>query len=394
MNQRLAALDFITTCLGIRGAPEVDEHLRSIAVSGRLDWRILLDLAHAQKIAPALWVALRNRKMVEHLPAEARERLFKTYLLNTLKNKGLREQAITAVRQINAIGVEPILLKGGISLFVKTFDDPGSRVMVDLDILVPKTSAEACWNALLDIGYLPIADNPHCYVNYQNHHHLRPLYRPGEQGAIELHRDALPNSAARILPTQRIWDQAGPVVDESGIALRVPSPTYRVLHNLLHADLINQTHVRGLTALRSLHELAMMQRLYRERLDWETMRRLMERGGQGRVLRASLYLAHRYFGSPLPDCMRPTPGAIAHHARTRLQIRWPWLDEFVERLFWFSTLSIRERYHCDDRFWSVTRGRLHLVAQLACKYSSRAFRWIRCPIQTILVITQFPLLYS
>lgn len=394
MNQRLAALDFITTCLGIRGAPEVDEHLRSRAVSGRLDWRILLDLAHAQKIAPALWVALRNRKMVEYLPAEARERLFKTYLLNTLKNKGLREQAIKAVRQINAIGIEPILLKGGISLFVKTFDDPGSRVMVDLDILVPKASAEACWNALLDMGYLPIADNPHFHVNYHNHHHLRPLYRPGEQGVIELHRDALPNSAARILPTQRIWDQAEPVVDESGIALRVPSPAHRILHNLLHSDLINQTYARGLIALRSLHELATMQALYGERLDWASVRDQMDRGGQAKIFRASLYLTHRYFGSPLPDRLHLTLGALAHHLRIRLQVRWNWLDEFVKRLFWFSAPNICGSYHCDDRFWSVTKGRIRLAAQLACKYSSRAFRWIRCPIQTILVITQSPLLYS
>jgi len=40
------------------------------------------------------------------------------------------------------------VLKGAASFFVKIFDDPGSRVMVDLDILVPQKAAEDCWNIL------------------------------------------------------------------------------------------------------------------------------------------------------------------------------------------------------------------------------------------------------
>ena len=377
MNPRLAALDFITGCLGLRNAPEDDENLHFTVVSGRLDWPTVLDLAHTQKIAPALWVALRHRKLVEHLPVEARERLFRIYLLNTLKNRDFQEQAIAAIRQLNSVGVEPILLKGSASLFVRTFEDPGSRVMVDLDLLVPKPSAEECWNALCTLGYLPIEDNPHFHIDYQDrHHHLRPLYRPGKQGTIEMHKDALPTSAARVLPTALIWEQSEPVVNDLGIAMRVPSPTHRVLHNLLHSELINQTHIRGLIALRSLHELVRMQVVERERLDWQAIRERMDRGGQGRVLRASLYLAHRYFGSPMPDHIRPTLGAVAHYARTRLQVRWDWINELVERAYWFSTDSICKRYKCDNKFWSVAKGRTKLAAFLSSKYSRHAFHLI------------------
>lgn len=375
MNQRLAALDFITACLSIRATPEYNEILHSTIVSGCLDWPTVFAMANTQKITPALWVALRNRKLVESLSAEAREGLFKTYLLNTLKNKSLREQAIKLVGQFNTIGVEPVLLKGGAALFVKTFDDPGSRVMVDLDILAPHESAEECWNTLRTLGYLPIEDNPHFHVDYQGrHHHLRPLYRPGEYGTIEIHRHALPNSAARILPTALIWEQSEPVVNDLGIVMRVPSPTHRVLHNLLHSDLINQTYARGQISLRSLHELVIMQALYQERIDWKAIRQQMDRGGQVQVLHASLYLAHRWFGSPMPDHMRPTFSAVVHYARTGLQARWNWLNEFVERLFWFSTPSICERYDCDNSLWPVTKGRIRLAAHLACKYSSRALR--------------------
>ena len=139
MNPRLAALDFITGCLSLRSDPDIDEILHSAIVSGHLDWQIILDIANTQKIAPAFWVALRRRRLIEYLPSEIRDCLFKLHLLNIFKNKGFKEQAIEVVRQLNSIGIEPALLKGSAALFVKTFDDPGSRFMVDLDILVPKT---------------------------------------------------------------------------------------------------------------------------------------------------------------------------------------------------------------------------------------------------------------
>lgn len=94
MNSRLMALDFITACLKTQNTPERDKFLRSALASGCLDWQILLDIVNAQKIAPAFWVALRDRRFVEYLPSEARECLFKTYLLNTVKNKYFKEQSI------------------------------------------------------------------------------------------------------------------------------------------------------------------------------------------------------------------------------------------------------------------------------------------------------------
>ena len=378
MNQRLAAFDFITECIGIRDTTDINEILHSTVISGHLDWPTILAITNAKKIASTLWVALRKRKLVEYLPNEVRQHLFKIYLLNSLKNMDFMEQTTEVVRLLNSIGIEPILLKGSVSLFVKTFDDPGSRMMVDLDILVPKKSAEKCWNALGVLGYLPIENRPNLCIDYQgNHHHLRPLYRPGKCGTIELHKDALPTSAAQVLPTRLIWEQAEAIINQSGIAMSVPSPTHRVLHNLLHSDLINQTYVRGQISLRSLHELAMMQNLYQERIDWETIWQLMDKGSQARILRSSIYLTNRLFGSPIPDQIDPTLSSAIHCARTRLQVRWNWLDQFVEQVFWFTTKNICERYHCEDRFWPVAKGRVRLAVHLSCKYTSRAFNWIK-----------------
>ncbi len=374
MNHRWVALEFITRCLSVSHDPANDKALRATINSQSLDWNIVLEIAETQKMAPTLWAALRNKGLVQELPPNICSDLFKRHLLNTIRNKGLREQAIEAICQINALGITPILLKGGASLFADTFIDTGSRVMSDLDILIPKESASECWNHLINtLGYSPIEDNPYFFIDYRTHHHLRPLVRPDSYGTIELHHNALPNSASRILATSVIWRESELVPNSLNLLVGIPSPTHRVLHNILHADLINKTYAQARISLRSLHELVTMQTVYAKDIDWQVIEKLMNDGDRLQIPRASLYLAHRLFGSPIPDCMHPTKGTIAHYLQARLQVDWSWLDRLVERMLWFSNASICDRYQCKDDFWSVTKGRFRLATALALRHSHRLF---------------------
>ncbi|MBK8185199.1 MAG: nucleotidyltransferase family protein [Candidatus Competibacteraceae bacterium] len=375
MNRRWVALEFITRCLSVSQDPDNAKAVRAAINSQSLDWDIVLEIAETQKMAPTIWASLRNKGFVKDLPPNICGDLFKQHLLNTIRNKGLREQAIEAICQLNALGITPILLKGGASLFVDTFIDAGSRVMSDLDILIPKESASDCWNHLINtLGYSPIEDNPYFFIDYRTHHHLRPLARPNSYGTIELHHSALPNSAARILATSLIWRESKLVPNSLGLLVRIPSPTHRVLHNILHADLINKTYAQARISLRSLHELVTMQTVYGKDIDWQLIEKLMSEGDRSQIPRASLYLAHRLFGSPIPDCMRPTRGTVAHYFQARFQVDWRWLDRFVERMLWFSNTNIRERYQCKDDFWSITKGRFRLATSLALRQSHRLFQ--------------------
>lgn len=372
MNTRLTALDFISGCLSVHSVADADRTLRAVIKSGRLDWHAVIDLADTHLISPALSVALRNRGLAGELPSNVHEHLWKTHLLNTLRNKRFKEQAVLAVRALNSIGIEPMLLKGGASLFDNTFGDPGSRVMSDLDILVPQKNADDCWNTLRSNGYIPIEID----FDYSRHHHLRPLFRPGDQGTIEIHREALPSSAAAIMPTAQIWRHAQSVI-ESGAVFRVPDPTIRILHNVLHAALVNRGYARGEISLRSLHELALIQNQHENQIDWMAIRTLMDRGGKSKVLNAWLYAAHRLFAFRLLPGVRPKMHALAHYTRMRVQARWRWTDEIIERAMRFSVPDICEKYQCTDDFVSVAKGRMRLAVTMSCCGAIQAFLWAR-----------------
>jgi hypothetical protein len=384
MNVRLAALDFITGCLSVCNEPDHNDALCSTIASGRLDWQTVILIANTELLTPALWVALRDRQLTKYLPADVYDYLSELYRLNKTRNAHLRAQVIEVMQQLNAIDIEPLLLKGAVGLFVETFGDPGSRMMTDLDILVPEDAAQACWNTLREIGYRPVEDRQDQRTTgpplsdwpagYRQHQHLHPLHRPGEYGTVEIHRSALAShcSGAGLLPTQLLWRNTEHI-QASGAEMAVPTPTYRILHNLVHSVITDRAYLRGRIPLRPLHETAQMQINFRKSIEWENIREQFASCGKSKVLQGFLYLSHKYFNTPLPDAIPRTAGSVVHHARARLQARWEWpkniiepvLDfwatEVVERVNHLSAENICARYQCENDFLSITKGRIKLV---------------------------------
>jgi hypothetical protein len=337
-------------------------------------------MANNELVTPALWVALRNRQLTECLPADVRDYLRELHRLNILRNARLKVQATEVVHRLNAIGIEPILLKGAAALFVKTFTDPGSRMMLDLDILVPESAAQDCWETLCRTGYHPVApsqERPKAGlppIDYNRHHHLLPLHCLGDYGEVEVHRAAVPESQARMLPVDDLWANAESI-HEGDACMGIPGPTDRILHNLVHSALVDRTYVRGRIALRSLHEMAELQARYRGRIDWNLIRQRFYRAGQFSALCGMLCLAHRYFAVTLPERTELTLGSRMHSARARLQARWRWSEQLVARILWFSAEDIRGRYQCGGDFWALTKGRIRLASVMAAKLPRKTLRW-------------------
>ncbi|MBK8335802.1 MAG: nucleotidyltransferase family protein [Sterolibacteriaceae bacterium] len=362
MNARLNALRFIVESLGASNSDAANQRLRRAIAEQSLDWRIVRGLADAERLTPALWVALRDRGLATVLPSGFRGDLWKVHLLNSLRNKRLKEQALSAIRVLNAIGVQPMILKGGASLFDRTFGDPGSRMMVDLDLLVPRERAEHCWVALRMHEYGPISID----FDYSNHHHLRPLHRPGMQGTVEVHRELLPISVAGALPASLAWKQ-GESRMAAGATFSLPSPTTRVLHSVLHTAIVDRAFSRADLSLKALFELASLQRSFGERIDWGSVGDTMRAHGLSRALDSWIYSVHQLLGDCIPGHDTGTLRSIVHLERVRLQVRWEWTAWVVDRSMWFSAENIRNRYTCSDRFWPLLKGRARLIASIVGK---------------------------
>jgi len=296
----------------------------------QVPWGKVICLANAHLLTPTLAMALADQGLRNCLSADVGAYLQRLYTLNLQRNQHLRAQLIEVGAALNRIGVEPVLLKGACSLVTRMYSHPGSRMMTDLDVLVPQARIEACREQLQIIGYGMDDDDGDFPAD---HHHIAPLRRPGEYAVVELHQLLVKDLRTGLLFGTRVRAEEATLITErliaeadhvqvNGVSLRVPKAGFRVLHSVLHSAFLDREHREGALPLRNLHELALLLAIFRDELDWALIRTLLGDSRKVTILSDWLYLANRLYGAPLPQCFRRRQHAHIHFLRCRLQARW------------------------------------------------------------------------
>lgn len=372
MNKHLAALKFLVDCLSLEQTGRFADVQKQVR-SNSLYWEALVDLANNQLLTPALWVSLKRNGLSDELPLDLVSYLSELHRLSTERNVQLRRQLLQAVRQLNQAGITPVLLKGASHLVSSIYADPGVRIMSDIDLLVDKDQADAAYDSLLELGY---KSDESCLKDYGiDHHHCPPLSRPGDYGNVEIHR-ALMDGYADILSTGEALADAGSISCES-LSMKVLSPTHRILHNMVHSQLIDANYVKGIIPLRSLNEVAVESRHAPAPVDWGLISGRMEESGRAEVLRAYLYMAHSLLGMPWPPGRRAALGARLYSMRCKLQLAWDWFKIWGIRWGRFSTTNIRRLYGCGNGFIELNWARARYARRRLIRYIERIFGSLR-----------------
>ena len=370
MNPRLTALQVVTDCLTPDQAGDKIDALHRQIISGRIPWENVVELANNHLLAPALWSALQEKGLTEDLPVDLVAYLQELHALSRQRNARLLQQLRQAVKALNAVGIEPVLLKGAYHLVSTLYGDTGVRIMSDIDLLVAPEAVQPAFHALLSLGY---GVDEESLDDYQaDHHHCPPLFRPGDYAAIEIHRELMEDFGSILSAEEALADSRSFMFD--GLSLRVLSPTHRLLHNLLHSQLVDAHHQHGVIPLRSLYEAVVEVKHSPAPMDWASINRRMQARGQGPVLNAYLFMAHHLFALSLPRGHRATAGAYGHYLRCCAQLAWDWFAVWGLRWGRFSTNNIRRLYACGDSFFAVNWARLRFACRLvARRYNCR--RW-------------------
>ena len=303
---------------------------------------------------PQCGLYCKRKTLTDELPGELRDYLRELHQLSKERNAQLRAQLLEAVRQLNRIAITPVLLKGAMHLVTDVYGDTGARIMTDIDLLVPREKIEECLTALHALGYEADKDIHNDY--HEDHHHCAPLFRPGDYGSLEIHRSLTENTYADILPTEIGLAEAQPL-EFWGLSMKVLSPTHRLLHNILHSQLLDHNYADGIFPLRSLHEVTTEHSANQERVNWSIIQTQMKRHNRGKVLRAYLYMAHKLFGMSFPEGMKKTLSSRLYYQRCCAQLSWQWANEWGLRLGRYSADTMHRRYGCGNRWIAVNRAR-------------------------------------
>ncbi|MBK1646359.1 hypothetical protein CKO25_17250 [Thiocapsa imhoffii] len=296
------------------------------------DWRRLYGVATAHLVAPSLYATLAARDRLDGLPEEIREALALLHQLNAAHNNRLRALLHETTERLNAVGIQPIALKGAIALLSDPDSLDAARMLGDLDLWVGATDLPAAADALRAGGYhLPVNIHPSAW-SWTDKHHAPPLMHPSGSGYVELHRRVFnARVPSEVITTERLLC-AAQGLEWRGVRLRIPSLEHRLIHNALHHQVSDQAFASDRRSLRQLFEFARLRALPEAAsLDWARLLRDLDHVGMGEAMRLNLLATRTLFGQALPPGVRATPKALAAEGRFWWRLEHPALDRWLAR---------------------------------------------------------------
>ncbi|HYC62033.1 MAG TPA: nucleotidyltransferase family protein [Thermoanaerobaculia bacterium] len=234
--------------------------------------------------------------------------------LRALFAESYRENALRHLRRmadlrhidgaLQAVNVPYLLLKGPV-LAATVYEDPATRTMTDLDLLIRDADFARAMSALAEIGYVVPADFAGVTMQAGD---APPLFN-GQPGSpvLEMHAmlDSAPDDPATV---DEVWATARVV--ELGHGLRVPAlaPAEFFAHVVTHVS----RHHRFEGELRSLLDVALLLRSKAD-LDWASLKEEWTRRRIVMWVELTLSLANILLGAPLPKAFSdaaPPPEAL------------------------------------------------------------------------------------
>lgn len=302
----------LLACLQALWNPAAKERLPALLAPGT-DWDTFAHLAHAQRVAPAVYYVLREASVTSVTP-QVMASLHRTYL-------GAASQSLfyqTALRQIlgrlRQAQVPVLILKGPI-LAEMVYPDPTLRPMMDVDIVVPPDQGPLARQALLDLGYQVYVEPGDPPAGYQEVilGELTLVRESETWPVIDLHMDLMVRERHRRalrLDVREFWERAQPA-HLLGEPVYVLDPADTLLHLCLHWSFGHQ-----FAKLQVAVDLALLLHQRSSALDWETLARRAEGCRVGKAVAQSLRLLRTLWAVPVPH-------SILH--------RWP-LSPWSQRL--------------------------------------------------------------
>lgn len=305
------------------------------AVSGsHPDWYALYALAAGQLVAPLLLARLLENDCLHLVPEDVRDALEVVHDLNAAHNDRMRAILRDTVRLLNAQGIEPLLLKGSICLLPGQAPGGSTRMIGDIDLALVNAAPEWGEEALLAGGYWHAPDQGP--FDYRESHHLAPLFHPGGEGYVEIHREICsPRVPAGVLPLAKVSARAERL-HWDGLRVCIPSRADRILHNALHHQFQDTPPLLpSRCAMRQLHEFVQLRALTAgPDVDWPETLSALQAHGLDEKLRAYLLLAEHLFAQPLPSGVEVTQGSLHH-----LHRMWWWMSH--PRLLRLALFAVR-----------------------------------------------------
>lgn len=200
-------------------------------------------------IIPVLFKRLKEVELTVYLAADLVEHLENLVQLNADRNRQILKQIDEISFHLHKAGIEPVFMKGTANLLDGLYQNPGDRMIGDIDFLVRDNDFLPTAEILLNLGY---KTDTEIYDDIKTLKDYPRLFRENSPADIEIHR--LP-----VIPEYTGWFSTELVFKEKKqiqgkINCFVPSDMHKLIQNFIHSQLTNKGHKLRLVSLRDLYD--------------------------------------------------------------------------------------------------------------------------------------------
>lgn len=209
--------------------------------NSNFDWDNLVVEGSRHLMLPALYCSLKTKKLLHCPPEELVSYLDDLSAINRNRNKAIIKQIKALSQVLNSHNIQHVFLKGAAVLMTELYDDPGARMIGDIDILVDEQDLDRAFQLLMRNGY--VAAETTFGSDYVEHKHLPKLKTDKYIAAVELHRKLFDNHTFEPLSSSNILEQKMVMND-----ITVPPKAQLLAHCILNQQINDNAY-----KLRSIH---------------------------------------------------------------------------------------------------------------------------------------------
>jgi hypothetical protein len=278
----LRQLRFI--CKVASPSPDVDlEALTGETAEMANLWPELIATSSKYLITPSMAFGLAKKGLAHLAPLDVQEYLGAVLTLNRQRNMDIRAQVLELAESLGQRGLYPIFLKGTANLLSGLYEDPGQRVIGDIDVLVPVGELDETVEALKNDGY--VADDASLSPPYM--YHIQAMRRRGRIAEVEPHFCLHHLRDADFLAPAKIMERSE-FIEADGVRIRIPSPFDRICHNIIHGISKHSPFEDGY--LYQLYDLSLLLARYGSQEIFNELRKAFAGVGPGYLDTSVLFL--------------------------------------------------------------------------------------------------------
>lgn len=240
---------FMGKCLVLDELPHLRQQILDQIRKPEFSWEQFVQVGSSHLVLPALYIKLRNANLLSSLPEELASYLGEIHALNVERNKRLLDQIRCLDQLLRQSGIRAVFLKGSGVLLSGLYNDPGERILSDIDCLVAESDFERTVRGVIAEGY---THPPFLPEKLPLMHHFPSLFKANEAAQIEIHKIPVGVRQMKYLNLEtlnsRLWQAEGPD------GPRILSGGDQILINLIHSQLKDRGQCYAHIPLRTIYE--------------------------------------------------------------------------------------------------------------------------------------------